>query len=228
MAGSEPISVLVIADRPEKTREFQDALAAEGIAVTGVKGAAEGWKLLEKAPPSLVILDFDVPDDKCLSLCARIRAHPAAGGTPILVVVDKTRPGEKEKAFAAKADACLGRPFQPQELKLWVRALLRRAQVSEKAGGVLRAEDFTVDPQSRTVTVGDRVIRDLTKKEFDLLYELVRCRPRVLSKQFIMGSLWRSVLRDNTVEVHVRNLRAKLGDAASRIVTVPKAGYRFQ
>jgi len=228
MADPEVLTVLVVADRPEKVPEFQEALAAEGVSVLCAQGAAEGWKLVEKARPSLVVLDFDLSDDKSLSLCSRIRAHPAAGATPILVVVEKGRPGDKEKGFAAKADACLGRPFQAQELKLWVRALLRRARVNEKAGGVLRAEDFVVDPQSRTVTAGERLIRDLTKKEFDLLYELVRCRPRVLSKQFIMSSLWRSVMRDNTVEVHVRNLRGKLGDAASRIVTVPKAGYRFQ
>lgn len=229
MAETEtPRTVLIVADRSEKGQALREALEGEGKAALVASGPAEGWRLAQSARPSLLILDFDLPDDKSLSLCSKVRAHPALGPTPIIVLVDKTRPGEKEKGFAAKADVCLARPLQSRELNLWVRALLRRARSGEAEGGVLRADDFSIDPRARTVTVGERVIRDLTRKEFDLLYELVLRRPRVLSKQAIMGSLWKSVLRDNTVEVHVRNLRSKLGDAASRVVTVPKAGYRFQ
>ena len=108
-----------------------------------------------------------------------------------------------------------------------MKALLRRARSDEKEGGVLRAEDFVIDPRARTVKTAGQVVRDLTQKEFSLLYELVKRRPRALSKEYIMRSLWNSVLRDNTVEVHLWNLRKKLGPAGARILTVSKAGYRF-
>lgn len=214
--------VLVISKDPGP---FQAVL---GPGILHAAALKEGWALLEGSRPALLILDWDLADAKASAFCEKMRAHPALKLTLLLVLVDKARPGDKEKGFAAKADACLGRPFDPRELRLWAAALLRRVQRSEQAGGVLRAEDFSMDPQARTVTAGDRVIRDLTDKEFSLLYELVRRRPKVVSKESLMRALGSSVVRDNTVEVHVRNLRLKLGPAAGRVVTVTKAGYRFQ
>jgi len=108
-----------------------------------------------------------------------------------------------------------------------VKALLRRMDLTDAEGGVVRVGEFAVDPSSHAVTAGDRSIKNLTKKEFELLYELVRLSPKVLSKDRIMNSLWSTVLRDNTVEVHIRNLRSKLGDDSKRVVTVPGIGYRF-
>ncbi|MBI5595498.1 MAG: response regulator transcription factor [Elusimicrobia bacterium] len=220
--------VLVAADSPEKLRALLAALGAAAEGASSAAGLDEAWRIFKEDPPSVVILDWDLADKRAGAFCTKLRGHPTGRGTALLVFVEAGDPAQTEKGFAAKADACLPRPLEPRRLKLWVDAVSRRARRGEEAGGVLRAEGLVIDPRRRTVACGDFLAGDLTKKEFDLLCALVRRRPGVLSKEFIMGTVWRTVMRDNTVEVHVKNLRAKLGPAAGRIVTVPKAGYRFE
>lgn len=203
-------------------------LAADGHSLTRASGWVAGWKQFEAAPPGMVIIALGANPKRGLALCSKIRAHPALNAVPVVLLGEADDLAAKERAFAAGADLYLAQPFEEKRLRLWVKAVLRRARSDEREGGLLRADDFTIDPQGRTVTTDGRTLRDLTPKEFALLYELVRRRPRALSKEFIMRSLWNSVLRDNTVEVHVWNLRKKLGTAGRRIVTVPKAGYRFR
>ncbi len=203
-------------------------LEEDGHALAKAAGWVAGWKQFEASMPGMVMIALGPNPKRGLALCSKIRAHPTLNATPVVVLGESDDLAAKEKAFSAGADLYLAKPFEEKRLRLWVAAVLRRARYDDREGGLLRADDFTIDPQSRTVATEGRTLRDLTPKEFALLYELVRRRPRTLSKEFIMRSLWNSVLRDNTVEVHVWNLRKKLGAAGRRIVTVPKAGYRFR
>lgn len=221
--------VLISADGAAKAAALRAALAEEGGAeLAAAKNLEEAWRLFKDEPAAAVVLDWDLGDGRVAAFCAKVREHPTGRGAALLLFVEPNEPAELQKGFAAKADACLPRPLEPRRLRLWVGAVLRRARRGEEAGGVLRAEGLVIDPRRRTVACGDFVARDLTEKEFALLCALVRRRPSVLSKEYIMGTVWRTVMRDNTVEVHLKNLRAKLGPAAARIVTVPKAGYRFE
>lgn len=221
-------TILLVEDDSQGAALIREALSEQGYVFTHAGTCAEGWRYFESLRPALVILDVNLPDGSGLELCRRIRTHPSLGATPVMVLTGKGHLDDKAKGFEAGADHYLVKPLQVEELRLWIGALLRRVQLEEKEGGILRAEDFVVDPQSHTVTAGEQVVRNLTRKEFELLYELVRRKPKVLSKEQILKSLWSTVLRDNTVEVHIRNLRLKLGPAAKRIVTVPGLGYRFE
>lgn len=223
---AEPI--LIIAEKREEAAEaLLRTLAQDGYKAVFAAGWAEGWKQCERLCPAMLMLRLGAAPKRGLAVCSKVRAHPTLSATPVVLLADGSGIEDKERGFAAGADLYLAAPFDEGRLRLWVKALLRRAKSDEKEGGVLRAEDFVIDPKSRTVKTAGAVIRDLTQKEFQLLYELVRRRPRTLSKEFIMRSLWNTVLRDNTVEVHLWNLRKKLGPAGARILTVSKAGYRF-
>lgn len=222
------IRVLLVEDDEAVVEVVRVSLPEGEYLVESAPTAAEGWRLFESSRPDLVILDLGLPDDSGLSLCRKVRAHASRGATPIIVLTGRADIEDKANLFAAGADHYLVKPIPMAELKLWVSALLRRVRYCEEAGGVLRAEGFSIDPQSHTVSLGEALVRNLTRKEFDLLYELVRVRPRPLSKNFILSSLWGEVLRDNTVEVHIRNIRGKLGAGAKRIVTVAGVGYRFE
>ncbi|MBI2362187.1 MAG: winged helix-turn-helix domain-containing protein [Elusimicrobia bacterium] len=220
--------VLVAADGAGKLEALRGAVSADAREVLAAASLDEAWRLFKDDPPAVVILDWDLADKKAAAFCAKLRGHKTGAAAALLVFVEPGDAAQTERGFAAKADAVLPRPLDPRRLRLWVEAVDRRAKRGEEAGGVLRAEGLVIDPRRRTVACGDFLADDLTQKEFDLLCALVRRRPGVLSKEYIMGTVWRTVMRDNTVEVHVKNLRAKLGPAAARVVTVPKAGYRFE
>ncbi|MFA5139804.1 MAG: response regulator transcription factor [Elusimicrobiota bacterium] len=223
-----PARIIIVEDDPHALSLIRDSLSASGHACIYAGTCAEGWREIEAAKPDLVILDVGLPDGSGVELCAKIRSHPLLAPTPIIMLTALGGLDDKTSGFRAGADRYLVKPFQFAELKLWVDALLRRVKLDEREGGILRAEDFVVDPGRHTVATAGRIISDLTRKEFDLLYELVRHSPRVLSKEFILSALWHQVLRDNTVEVHIKNIRSKLGPSAKRVVTIPSVGYRFR
>ena len=128
------------------------------------------------------------------------------------------------------ADDYVGKPFSPKELVARVRAVLRRAH-PEHASPVLSVGPVTLDPTRHAVSVDGRAAV-LTPKEFDLLQALLESAGRVLSREYLLNRVWgyarADVIESRTVDVHVRRLRAKLGDAGSRIATVKSVGYRFE
>lgn len=222
-----PAPILFVSERPrEAAAPLLEALSAESPAVFA-EGWEEGRRAFEESRPGILVLDLGPNAEKGLALCRAVRRHEALSATPVAVLTAADGLEEKERGFAAGADLVLARTLDPKRLCLWVRSLMRRARAAEEGGGVLRADDFVVDPRSRTVKAGGRAVKDLTPKEFALLYELVRRRPRTLSRESLLRVLSKDVLRDNTLEVHVLNLRRKLGAAGARVVAVPKKGYRF-
>lgn len=223
-----PTAILVVSESPrEQCEPLLRALADDGHDVAFVVGFAEGRRLFQARPPGMLVVDLGPRPAAGLRLCSAVRAHGALSAVPVAVLTAEDTLEDKEKGFAAGADLALPRGLDPKRLCLWVRSLTRRARAAEEGGGVLRADDFVVDPRARTVKAAGRAVKDLTPKEFALLYELVRRRPRVLSKEALLRVVSKGVLRDNTLEVHVLNLRRKLGPDGRRVVTVPKKGYRF-
>lgn len=222
-----PATVLIVEDESDVTALLRAALSSEGYVLVDASTLADGWKYFETLRPDLVIADVGLPDGTGLTLCKKVRAHAVLSDTPFIILTGKEQLEDKEKGFAAGADHYLTKPLQIKELRLWVASLLRRIKYSDQGHGLLRVHDFLIDPQTHRVQVGEQVVGNLTRREFDLLYELVRQRPKVLSRQYILSAVWNTILRDNTVEVHVRNIRSKLGAAAPRVVTVPGVGYRF-
>lgn len=221
------VSILLVSTGPRASAgPLLEALAAQG-AVAFAGSWEEGRRLFEATRPGMLVLDLGGDPERGLALCKAVRAHSALSATPVAVLTASDGFEDKERGFAAGADLVLARALDPKRLCLWVRSLTRRAKAVEAGGGVLRADDFVVDPRSRTVKAGGRAVKDLTPKEFALLYELVRRRPRTLAKESLLRVLSKGVLRDNTLEVHVLNLRRKLGPDGRRVVTVPKKGYRF-
>lgn len=226
-SASKP-SIVFVEDEAEVVALVREALAPLDAVLHHAGDLAQGWRLLESQRPDLAILDWALPDGSGLDLCRRLRAHPALYRLPVIVLTGKGRKEEKEEGFDAGADHYLVKPFQIDEIQLWARALLRRTGVPERGQGLLRAEGLALDPEAHAVTAGAEVVRNLTRKEFELLYYLVKNRPRVLTRERILAALWDEAVRDNTVEVNITRLRAKLGAAGRRIVTVAGLGYRFE
>jgi DNA-binding response OmpR family regulator len=193
-----------------------------------VKTAATGGEALTMAAaekPALIILDLNLPDIDGIEVCRRIRK---SADIPILMLTARDEDVDKIIGLEVGADDYLTKPFNPRELVARVKSILRRSTPDRKdvASAVIRHGDLSVDAGRREAKVGDEEIK-LAPKEFDLLWELLDHRGLVLTRDQLLERVWGYTFAGDTrtVDVHVRQLRRKLGDA-SPIVTVWGVGYK--
>ncbi len=195
----------------------------------GVRSATNGEEALrEVAAPdelSLVVLDLNLPDIDGIEVCRRIRQ---GSDLPILMLTARDEDVDKIIGLEVGADDYMTKPFNPRELVARVRAILRRATTerAKRESAVIQHGDLTVDAGRREARVGEQEIQ-LAPKEFDLLWELLDHRGLVLTRDQLLERVWGYTFAGDTrtVDVHVRQLRRKLGDA-SPIVTVWGVGYK--
>jgi DNA-binding response OmpR family regulator len=160
-----------------------------------------------------------------------IRAYGKDGQAPIIVLTAKLEENDKVLGLELGADDYVTKPFSPRELTARVRAVLRRASKDPFEPDLLRAADITLDRNGRVVTVGDRQV-DLTPSEFDLLATLMAAPGRAFSRLQLLERLQGTAYEgyERTIDVHIRNLRAKIEPDARNpryVETVFGVGYRF-
>jgi DNA-binding response OmpR family regulator len=193
----------------------------------GVKVAATGGAAIEQVssdPPALIVLDLMLPDLDGVEVCRRIRQD---SDIPILMLTARDEDVDKIIGLEVGADDYLTKPFNPRELVARVKSVLRRsAPTSRRDSKEIRHGDLTVDAGSREVHVGDEEVQ-LAPKEFDLLWELLDHRGLVLTRDQLLERVWGYTFAGDTrtVDVHVRQIRRKLGEA-SPITTVWGVGYK--
>jgi DNA-binding response OmpR family regulator len=194
----------------------------------GVKVAATGTDALEQVasdPPALIVLDLMLPDIDGVEVCRRIRQD---SDLPILMLTARDEDVDKIIGLEVGADDYLTKPFNPRELVARVRSVLRRSAAERRRAESkqIRHGDLVVDVGSREVHVGDEEVQ-LAPKEFELLWELLDHRGLVLTRDQLLERVWGYTFAGDTrtVDVHVRQVRRKLGDA-SPITTVWGVGYK--
>jgi two-component system alkaline phosphatase synthesis response regulator PhoP len=193
-----------------------------------VKTAATGGDALAQVAiekPALVVLDLMLPDIDGIEVCKRIRQ---SSDLPILMLTARDEDIDKIIGLEVGADDYLSKPFNPRELVARIRSILRRSTAArgERETEVLVHGDLSIDAGRHEVRVGAEEIQ-LAPKEFDLLWELLDHRGLVLTRDQLLERVWGYTFAGDTrtVDVHVRQLRRKLGDA-SPIVTVWGVGYK--
>jgi DNA-binding response OmpR family regulator len=193
-----------------------------------VKTAATGGEALKQVgadQPSLIVLDLNLPDIDGIEVCRRIRN---SADVPIIMLTARDEDVDKIIGLEVGADDYLTKPFNPRELVARVKSVLRRSAPDRKnlESAQIRHGDLAVDAGRREVHVGDQEIQ-LAPKEFDLLWELLDHRGLVLTRDQLLERVWGYTFAGDTrtVDVHVRQLRRKLGEA-SPIVTVWGVGYK--
>ncbi|MFR1650548.1 response regulator transcription factor [Hominenteromicrobium sp.] len=203
-------------------------LHTTGFEAEGFQNAADFWQALEKELPQLVLLDIMLPDEDGLHILKRLRAGAETADLPVMMLTAKSSEYDRVVGLDSGADDYLPKPFGMMELVSRVRALLRRAAKPAAEDKLFTAGSLAVDVKRRAVTVdGEPVI--LTYKEFELLCYLLENRGVVLSRDQILTKIWDYNYsgETRTVDVHIRTLRQKLGDAGALIETVRGVGYRL-
>jgi DNA-binding response OmpR family regulator len=216
--------ILVVEDE-EGIASFVSAyLRKDGFDVRTTGSGREALGIVDAEQPALVLLDLMLPDLDGMEVCRRIRAR---GDVPVLMLTARDDDLDKIAGLEAGADDYLTKPFNPRELVARVRAILRRSgDGARRESGVLRHGELVLDAGRRECRVGDEEVR-LAPKEFDLLWELIDHRGLVLTRDQLLERVWGYTFAGDTrtVDVHVRQLRRKLGDA-SPVVTVWGIGYK--
>jgi two-component system, OmpR family, alkaline phosphatase synthesis response regulator PhoP len=191
------------------------------------RDGAEALQKAENAKPDLVVLDLMLPDIDGLEVCRQIRS---SSDVPILMLTARDDDIDKIVGLEVGADDYLTKPFNPRELVARIKSILRRSTASAKSGrpaeAVMEHGDLKIDAGRREVTVSGEHVQ-LAPKEFDLLWELLDHRGLVLTRDQLLERVWGYTFAGDTrtVDVHVRQLRRKLGDACP-VATVWGVGYK--
>lgn len=198
-------------------------LSREGF---GVHVETDGGAVLVAArrlQPVAIVLDVGLPTMDGAEVCRRLRA--AGDWTPVLFVTARDDEVDRVLGLEMGADDYITKPFSPRELVARVKTVLRRTQGRHDETPVLRVGEVTLDPSRRRTFVGEREVV-LTTTEFDLLAFLMRRPGRVYERGHLLSAVWgyTAAAGTRTVDVHVAQLRAKLG-VASPIRTVRGVGY---
>ncbi|HUJ12314.1 MAG TPA: response regulator transcription factor [Thermoanaerobaculia bacterium] len=197
----------------------------EGYGVTQFSNGHEALVEIQRGGFDFVILDLNLPDLDGLTICRELRRDPATSSVPILMLTARGSERDRITGLELGADDYLTKPFSVRELVARVAAISRRARpVTETA--VYEDPALRIDSKSFRVYREGKEIR-LAKKEFELLWLLVRNRSAVVSRDRILSDVWHTAedVETRTVDAHIRNLRKKIG--AERIATVIGFGYRY-
>jgi two-component system, OmpR family, response regulator QseB len=215
--------ILVIEDDPVLLDGLKAGLGLLGATVDTVSSCAEGHAALETNSFDAIVLDLMLPDGSGLDLLTKIRS--AGNRTPILLLTALDEVPDRIRGLDAGADDYLGKPFDLDELAARVRAIVRRR--AGRATSILTHNGIQLDPATFTATAAGKPI-SLSRREFAVLAALMERPEAIRSKTDLEERLygWQEEVESNAVEVHIHNLRNKIGRDA--IETVRGLGYRMR
>jgi DNA-binding response OmpR family regulator len=225
------MKILVVDDEALLVKGIRFNLQNEGYEVITGSDGLDAVRAVQEKSPDLVVLDVMMPNMDGLTACSKIREF---SDIPIIMLTAKTDDMDKLIGFDHGADDYLTKPFNILELKARIRALLRRANTTEKknSGNMLTIGNITLDLDARNAYHSGKMA-DLTAKEFDVIEFLMRNPNRVYSREALLDTIWAYEYRSDirTVDVHIRRLREKIESNPSEpkyVHTKWGVGYYFK
>ena len=230
VSRSAPLNrlIAVVDDEPEILELVSLHLTRAGFAVRTYPDAGRFQKSLAKTIPDLVVLDLMLPDADGLDVCKSLKAEARTAHVPVMMLTARGEELDRVLGLEIGADDYVTKPFSPKELVARVKAVLRRVEKSEVRNTVELGDGVVLDLNRYEVRVNDRKL-EVTTTEFKLLAILAERRGWVFSRDEILGRLWgeEKAVLDRTIDVHVTNLRKKLGKAGRLIENVRGVGYKL-
>jgi len=223
-----PAAIYIVEDDKNIQEIEMFALKNTGYLTEGFDTAKSFFSKINEKLPDLVLLDIMLPDSDGLDIVRRLRERPETVRIPIILVTAKTTELDKVKGLDIGADDYLTKPFGVMELISRVKALLRRSKNLQEEK-LLQIGQVTLDSEKRLVYVGEESC-ELTYKEFELLKLLMINAGIVLHRDTIMCDIWGMDYEgeSRTLDMHIKTLRQKLGEAGNMIKTVRNVGYKIE
>ena len=199
-----------------------------GLPTEGFARPHDFNEAMKKQLPSLVLLDIMLPEEDGMSILRRLRADCLTARLPVIMLTAKGTEYDRVLGLDSGADDYLPKPFGMMELVARIKALLRRSEPTRGASEEYRIGPLYVSPEKHLVRIHDRDV-ELSLKEYELLIRLLRAEGSVLTRDRLHNDIWGYDFdgESRTVDVHIRYLRAKLGDAGELIQTVRGIGYKI-
>ena len=221
------MATIYIVEDDVNIREIERyALKNSGYEVEEFESGESLFKRLERAVPSLLLLDIMLPDEDGLEILGKLRANKNTAAIPVIMVTAKTSELDKVKGLDLGADDYITKPFGVMELISRVKAMLRRSQKSQEKDKVLKLGNIVLDREKHSVAVGKEPV-ELTYKEYELLKLLMTNAGIVTTRELILDRVWGIDFEgeSRTLDMHIKTLRQKLKEEGSLIKTVRNVGY---
>lgn len=220
--------MIYIVEDDSSIRELLEySLNNSGFEARGFERPSEFHTAARKQKPQLVLLDIMLPEEDGLRILRGLRENSATSEIPVIMLTAKTGEYDKVIGLDSGADDYVTKPFSIIELISRIKAVLRRSE--KKESDILSAGGIVMDKKRRTVTAnGQEVV--LTYKEFELLRLFIQNVNIVLERDRLLNEIWGYDFdgETRTLDVHIRTLRGKLGEAGSHIRTVRGVGYKLE
>lgn len=223
------MALIYIVEDDQNIREIESfALKNSGYQIRDFSNAKDFYHAVKEKKPDGVLLDIMLPEEDGMEILQRLRKNPDTKRLPIILVTAKSTELDRVRGLDSGADDYIVKPFGVMELISRVKALLRRS-MGEEPEKILKVAEILLDDERHLVFAGDKQC-DLTFKEYELLRLLMQNQGIVLSRDVIMERIWdiNCDIESRTLDVHLKTLRAKLGDSAKHIKTIRNVGYRME
>ncbi len=202
------------------------ALTKEGFEVAGFASPKEFWESMHTALPELVLLDIMLPEEDGLSILKKIKENAQTEHIPVIMLTAKNSEFDKVTGLDMGADDYVAKPFGTMELISRVRAVIRRYEKT-RTKKVFQMGELYVEPAKHIISVSGKEIQ-LSYKEYLLLMVLLEAEGNVVERDALLARVWGEYYNESrTLDVHIRKLRVKLGDAGRMIQTVKGIGYKM-
>lgn len=218
--------ILVVDDEADIQELLKYNLSKEGYEVKTASDGIKGLAIAKEFLPDLILLDIMMPKQDGVETCRQIKETPELAGCFVIFLTARSEEYSEVAAFDTGADDYITKPIKPRALISRIKAFFRRESKRRKESDVIKAGALYIDRSSYTVMVNKKKI-NLPKKEFELLYFLVKNPGKVFSRDELLHNIWGTdvYVLARTVDVHVRKVREKIGNG--HILTVKGVGYKF-
>ena len=226
MAEKRPL-IYIVEDDGSIRELVTYTLNSQGLETEGFSVPSQFWKAMERQKPELILLDIMLPEEDGLTILKKLKANQETERLPVIMLTAKDGEYDTVIGLDSGADDYIPKPFRMMELISRIRAVLRRASKEEKAEEY-QIGDLYVNPAKHVVKVKNEPIT-LTLKEFEVLCILIRHQGNVFTRAQLLDEIWGYEFdgESRTVDVHIRTLRQKLGEAGDCIETIRGVGYKI-
>ncbi|MFN0117851.1 MAG: response regulator transcription factor [Elusimicrobiota bacterium] len=220
--------VFIIDDEPDMIKIATDLLQSEGYTVVSAEHPVDGIRKIQANPPDIILLDIRLPEIDGFQVCKKLKSDPKTQNIPIIMISVKADETDVVVGLEMGAEDYISKPFRKRELLARLKTVLRR-NFNEPATERVHAGPITLDFSSYNVTVNNKNVV-FTPKEFQLLGYFMQRKGRVLTRPVISEAIWGIEYTGSTrtIDVHVDQIRRKIGKYGEWIKSLKGIGYRFE
>ena len=221
-------TVLLVEDESDVVDLLRYHFKKAGFKVEIANSGDAGLAAVRSLRPDAVVLDLMLPGMTGLEVCRALKIDSETASIPVLMLTARSEVKDRVKGLEIGADDYVTKPFSPKEVVLRVQGLLRRIRSAAEEVSIVEVDGIAIDKSTLRASIGNERL-ELTTIEFKLLLTLIHNRSKTLSRETLLSDVWgySTGADTRTVDTHMRRLREKLGDHATKVETVRGHGYRF-